>query len=462
MTESGNSAASRDIAYHVHGYTNLKKHQELGPLIITGGNGIRVTDDSGKSYIEGLSGLWCTALGFGEERLIEAATEALKKLPYYHGFAHKTADVTIDLAEKLIAMAPVPMSKVLFANSGSEANDLAIKLIWYYNNALGRPEKKKIISRNRAYHGITIATGSLTGLSPIHDDFDLPIERILHTDCPHHYRNAEEGESEEDFATRLAENLEKMILDEGPDTIAAFFAEPVMGAGGVIVPPETYFAKIQAVLEKYDVLMLADEVICGFGRTGNMWGTQTFAMKPDMITCAKALSSAYIPIAALMISEPIYQAMVKESEKLGLFGHGSTFAGHPVAAAVALETLNIYQERNIVEQVRKIAPQFQDGLRRFADHPLVGEVRGVGLIGGVELVQDKATKAAFDAKLGVGLNFQDRAQEEGLLIRAIGDTIALCPPLVIVEAEIDELLGCFERALEATWTCVQALGPEAA
>ena len=462
MTESGNSAASRDIAYHVHGYTNLKKHQERGPLIITGGNGIRVTDEAGKSYIEGLSGLWCTALGFGEERLVEAATAALKKLPYYHGFAHKTADVTIDLAERLIAMAPVPMSKVLFANSGSEANDLAIKLIWYYNNALGRPEKKKIISRHRAYHGITVATGSLTGLSAIHDDFDLPIERFLHTDCPHHYRGAEEGESEEDFATRMAENLEKMILDEGPDTIAAFFAEPVMGAGGVIVPPETYFGKIQAVLEKYDVLMLADEVICGFGRTGNMWGTQTFAMKPDMITCAKALSSAYMPIAALMISEPIYQAMVRESEKLGLFGHGSTYGGHPVAAAVALETLNIYQERNIVEQVRKIAPHFQDGIRRFADHPLVGEVRGVGLVAGVELVRDKATKAAFDGKLGVGLNFQDRAQEEGLILRAIGDTIAVCPPLIIVEAEIDELLGCFERALEATWTFVQAQGPEAA
>ncbi|MCH7863959.1 MAG: aspartate aminotransferase family protein [Proteobacteria bacterium] len=462
MTLKGNSAASRDIAYHVHGYTNLKKHQEKGPLIITGGNGIRVTDEAGKSYIEGLSGLWCTALGFGEERLVEAATKALKKLPYYHGFAHKTADVTIDLAEKLIAMAPVPMSKVLFANSGSEANDLAIKLIWYYNNALGRPEKKKIISRHRAYHGITVASGSLTGLSPIHADFDLPLDRFLHTDCPHHYRDAEEGESEEDFATRLAENLEKMILDEGPDTIAAFFAEPVMGAGGVIVPPATYFAKIQAVLEKYDVLMLADEVICGFGRTGNMWGTQTFAMKPDMITCAKALSSAYMPIAALMISEPIYQAMVEESEKLGLFGHGSTYGGHPVAAAVALEALNIYQERNIVDQVRKIAPRFQDGLRRFADHPLVGEVRGVGLVAGVELVQDKATKAPFDNKLGVGLNFQDRAQEEGLFIRAIGDTIALCPPLIIVEAEIDELLGCFERALEATWTLVQAQGPEAA
>ena len=380
MTDRGNSAASRDIAYHVHGYTNLKKHQDQGPLIITGGDGIRVQDDSGKTYIEGLAGLWCTSLGFSEERLIEAATQALKRLPYYHGFAHKTPDVTIELAAKLISIAPVPMSKVLFANSGSEANDLAIKLIWYYNNALGRPQKKKIISRNRAYHGITVASGSLTGLSPIHDDFDLPIERFLHTDCPHFYRQAEEGESEEDFASRCAGNLEKLIVEEGPDTIAAFFAEPVMGAGGVIVPPPTYFEKIQAVLKKYDVLMLADEVICGFGRTGNMWGTQTYGMKPDMITCAKALSSSYIPIAALMISEPIYQAMVKESEKLGLFGHGSTYGGHPVAAAVALETLNIYEERDIVGRVRALGPRFQDGLRRHADHPLIGEVRGVGLV----------------------------------------------------------------------------------
>ena len=316
MTNRMNSAASRDIAYHVHGYTNLKKHEQSGPMIITSGSGIRVTDDNGKSYIEGLSGLWCTSLGFQEERLIEAATAAMKKLPYYHGFAHKTAEVTIDLAEKLISIAPVPMSKVLFANSGSEANDLAIKIIWYYNNALGRPEKKKIISRNRAYHGITVATGSLTGLPPIHDDFDLPIDRILHTDCPHYYRGAEDGETEEDFASRCAEKLEKMILDEGPDTVAAFFAEPVMGAGGVIVPPATYFEKIQAVLKKYDVLLLADEVICGFGRTGNMWGSQSLGMKPDMLTCAKALSSAYIPIAALMISEPIYQALVQQSKKI--------------------------------------------------------------------------------------------------------------------------------------------------
>ncbi len=450
MTDRGNSAASRDIDYHVHGYTNLKKHEERGPMIITGATGIRVTDDQGKSYIEGLAGLWCTSLGFQEERLIDAATQALKTLPYYHGFAHKTADVTIDLAEKLISIAPLPMSKVLFANSGSEANDLAIKLIWYYNNALGRPEKKKIISRHRAYHGVSVATGSLTGLAPIHGDFDLPIERILHTDCPHFYRGAKDGESQEGFATRCADNLETMIVNEGPDTVAAFFAEPVMGAGGVIVPPPTYFEKIQAVLKKYDVLMLADEVICGFGRTGNMWGTQTFHMKPDMITCAKALSSAYIPIAALMISEPFYQALRGQSEKLGLFGHGSTYGGHPVAAAVALETLNIYEERNIVGHVRAISPRLQDGLRKFADHPLVGEVRGIGLVGAMELVRDKASKEPFDAKLGVGAHFQGQAESEGLIIRAIGDIIAVCPPLIILEEEIDELLGCLGRALDAT------------
>ncbi|NQV84117.1 MAG: aspartate aminotransferase family protein [Rhodospirillales bacterium] len=455
MTDLGNSAASRDIAYHVHGYTNLKKHEEKGPLILTSGKGIRVTDDSGKTYIEGLAGLWCTSLGFNEDRLVDAATKAMRKLPYYHGFAHKTPDITIELAEKLISIAPVPMSKVLFANSGSEAIDLSIKLVWYYNNALGRPDKKKIISRIKAYHGVTVAAGSLTGLPIVQNDFDLPIDRVLRTDCPHHYRQAEDGESEEDYATRCAESLEKLIEDEGPDTVAAFYAEPVMGAGGVIVPPKTYFEKIQAVLKNYDVLLIADEVICGFGRTGNMWGSQTYGLKPDMLTCAKALSSAYIPISALMVSEDIYQAMVKESEKLGVFGHGSTYGGHPVAAAVAVETLKIYEERNIVDSVRSLSRNFQAGLRRFAGHPLVGEVRGVGLVGGIELVADKDAKTAFDPKSGVGAYFSDRAQDEGLIIRAIGDTIAVCPPLITVEDEIDEILGCLERALDATATWVQ-------
>ena len=450
MTDRGNSAASRDIDYHVHGYTNLKKHEERGPLIITEGNGVRVSDNTGKSYIEGMAGLWCTSLGFKEDRLIEVATKALKKLPYYHGFSHKTADVTIDLAEKLISIAPVPMSKILFANSGSEANDLAIKLIWYYNNALGRPKKKKIISRNRAYHGVTVATGSLTGLASVHEDFDLPIKGILHTDCPHYYHGAENGETEESFATRCADNLEKMIVKEGHDTVAAFFAEPLMGAGGVIIPPPTYFEKIQVVLKKYDILLIADEVICGFGRTGNLWGSQTFNMKPDMISCAKSLSSAYIPISALMISEPIYQALVGRSEKNGLFSHGSTYGGHPVAAAVALETIKIYEERNIVEHVRAVSPHLQNGLRKFINHHLVGEVRGIGLVGAIELISDKVSKEPFDPMLGVGAYFQEQAEKEGLIIRAIGDNIAVCPPLIIVEEEINELLGCLNRALKNT------------
>ncbi len=446
----GNSPASRDIEFHVHGYTNQKKHQERGPMIITDGQGIRVRDDTGKSYLEGMAGLWCTSLGFQEERLIKAATKALKKLPYYHGFAHKTPEVTIELAEKLVSISPVAMSKVLFANSGSEANDLAVKLIWYYNNCIGRPKKKKIISRNRAYHGVTVATGSLTGLTPIHGGFDLPIEGILHTDCPHYYHGAQAGETEEEFATRCAVNLENMINSEGHETIAGFFAEPVMGAGGVIIPPPTYFEKIQAVLNKYDILMLADEVICGFGRTGSMWGSQTFNLNPDMISCAKSLSSAYIPISALMISEKIYQALVRQSEKLGLFGHGSTYGGHPVAAAVALETINIYEERNIVDHVNEVSPYLQNGLRKFSDNQLIGEVRGVGLLGALEFVRDKISKEPFDAKLGVGAYFQEQAEKEGLIIRAIGDNIAICPPLIIVKKEIEELLGCLSRALKAT------------
>ncbi len=366
---SPNSAAARDIAYCIHPYTNLKRHRETGPLVITRGEGVRVYDDAGNAYIEGMAGLWCTALGFSEPRLADAASAAMRRLPFYHSFGGKAPAPTIDLSEKLIAMAPVPMSKVLFANSGSEANDTAVKLVWYYNNAIGRPEKKKIISRHKGYHGVTVAAASLTGLPANHRDFDLPIARILHADCPHHYRVAAAGESEEQFATRLADRLERLIQAEGPHTVAAMIAEPVMGAGGVIVPPASYFEKVQAVLARYDVLLIADEVICGFGRTGQMWGSQTFQITPDIITCAKALSSGYIPISATLVSEPIYQAMVAESDKIGIFGHGFTYSGHPVAAAVALEALAIYEERNIVEHVRSVGPVLQEGLRALCRSP---------------------------------------------------------------------------------------------
>lgn len=445
------SLVEHDLAALAHPYTNLAAHQRTGPLVITRGEGVRVFDTSGNEYIEGLAGLWCTSLGFSEPRLVEAATRGMAKLPFYHSFGGKAPAPTIELAERLIALAPAPMSKVLFANSGSEANDTAVKLVWYYNNALGRPEKKKIISRKRAYHGVTVATASLTGLPANHRDFDLPLDRFLHADCPHHWRFADEGEDEESFASRMAENLERLIVREGPDTIAAMFAEPVMGAGGVIVPPATYFAKIQPVLRRYDILLLADEVICGFGRTGNRWGCETFGIQPDMLTCAKALSSGYIPISALLVSEPIWQAMVAESEKIGVFGHGYTYSGHPVAAEVALETLRIYEERDVLGHVRQIAPVLQEGLRALADHPLVGEARGVGLVGALELVQDKRTKASFPPALGVGAYFARRAEAHGLIVRVIaGDIVAVSPPLIISVAEIQELLARLSRALDDT------------
>ena len=346
-----NSPQARDIAYHVHPQTDLKGHQTDGPLVIDRGEGVYVWDDAGNRYIEAMAGLWCASLGFSERRLADVAYEQMKKLPYGHTFYSRGHEPSIDLAERLLGIAPVPMSKVLFQCSGSEATDTAIKPVWYYNNAIGRPEKKKIIGRIRGYHGTTAAAVSLSGQPLMHADFDLPFPQFKHTDFPHYYRFHHDGESEEEFATRMADNLEKLILEEGPETVAAFFAEPVQGAGGAIVPPATYFEKIQAVLRKYDVLFVADEVICGFGRTGNMWGSQTYDLKPDMLTCAKALSASYMPISAVLVSEPIYQAMVSESEKVGVFGHGYTYAAHPVASAVALETLKIYEEIDIVARV---------------------------------------------------------------------------------------------------------------
>jgi len=450
MSARLNSAQARDVAYYLHPFTNLSLHEKEGPLVIARGEGVYVYDEEGNRYIEGLGGLWCASLGFNEERLVEAATRQLRKLPYYHHFGHKSTEVGIELAEKLISLAPAPMSKVLFTNSGSEANDTAVKLIWYYNNAIGRPEKKKIISRIKGYHGVTIASASLTGLPHLHRDFDLPIARILHTDCPHHYRFGRPGESEEAFATRCAESLEALIVKEGPETVAAFIAEPVMGAGGVITPPRTYFDKVQKVLRKHDVLFVVDEVICGFGRTGKLFGSETYGLKPDMITIAKQLSGGYLPIASLMINERIYRAMVKESEKIGTFGHGYTYGGHPVPAAVALEVLRIYEERDILGHVRRVAPRLQEGLRRLGGHPLVGDARGVGLMGGLELVKDKATREPFQPSDGVGFYAARRAQAHGVITRGMGDTLGFCPPLIIREAEIDDMLARVAKALDDT------------
>jgi 4-aminobutyrate--pyruvate transaminase len=448
--------AVRDVETLVHPYTNLATLRESGPLVVERGKGVFVYDTAGKPYIEGMAGLWCTALGHGNEELVEAAAAQMRKLPFAHLFNAKSHDPAIELAERLKEMAPVPTSKVFFCNSGSEANDTQVKLVWYMNNALGRPKKKKIISRLKGYHGVTIASASLTGLPVNQRDFDLPIAGILHTGCPHHYRFAQDGESEEDFATRLAAELEAMIVREGPDTVAAFIAEPVMGAGGVIVPPKTYFAKIAQVCRKHDVYMIDDEVICGFGRLGTAFGCQALGFVPDGVSLAKALTSGYVPMAAVMVSEPMYQALLDESRKIGSFGHGFTYSGHPVAAAVAVKTLEIYARDRLFEAVAQKAPRFQAWLKALGQHPLVGEARGTGLIGAIELVADTATKRSFDPKAGVGPRAVRFAEEEGLIVRFLpGDSISVCPPLIIAPAEIDALFDRLGRALDRTLDWVQ-------
>ena len=446
--------AEKDIRSNLHPYTNFLQHEQTGPKTYVRGEGIYIWDEHGKKFIEGLAGLWCTSLGFSEQRLVDAATKQLQILPYNHSFAGRTAPVVTELADKLISLAPDSVSKAFFVSSGSEAVDSAVKFVWYYNNALNRPDKKKIISRVRGYHGVTIACTSLTAIPVIQEAFDAPLDRFKQTGTPHYYRFGEGGESEEEFATRRAKELDELIINEGPDTVAALIAEPVMGAGGVIPPPRTYFEKIQEVLKRHDVLLIADEVICGFGRTGNPWGSDTYGIVPDIVTCAKQISSAYIPIGATMISEHIYQVVAEASARLGVFGSGYTYGGHPVAAAVALETLKIYEERNILSHVREVMVPFQSRLKEIGSHPLVGEARGAGLIGAVELVEDKETKQPYNPDMKVALQVYQQCLENGLILRALpsGDTVGICPPLIITEQQVHDLFDALERALNAVHT----------
>ncbi len=459
-----NSPAARDVAHALHPYTDLVAHQTNGPMIITRGEGVRVWDDSGRDYIESVAGLWCASLGFSNERLARAAYDQMRVLPFYHAFTAKSHTPLIDLSEMLIARAPVPMSKVFLANSGSEANDSAVKMIWYYNNALGRPHKKKIIGRIKGYHGVTVASASLTGLPYNHRSFDLPLPGFIHTMTPHYYHQGLPGESEDAFATRCAEELDKLIVAEGPDTVAAMFAEPIMGAGGVIVPPRGYFEKIQAVLRRHDVLLVADEVICGFCRTGNYWGSQTVGLEPDILTCAKALSAAYLPISAVMVTERVFQALARESAEIGTFGHGYTYSGHPVPAAVAVEALKIYDEIKLVDHVRTVGPYMQSELhRRFAGHELVGEVRGAGLIAAVELVEDKEARRNFDPKRKIVARLAKLCEEHGVIARGLsGDSLAFSPPLIITEAEVTEMLDRVNAALDELTVQVRREGLAAA
>src|SRR6478735_7483108 len=413
MSMLPNSQEARDVAYQLHPYTNARAHQQDGPLVIERGEGPYVFDASGKRYFEAMAGLWSVGLGFNEKRLVDAAHKQMLALPFYHTFSAKSHGPSIDLAEKLVALAPVPMSKVFFTNSGSEANDTVLKLIAYRSNALG-----------------------------------LPLPNILHTGSPHFYKDGAPGESEEAFATRRAEELDALIQKEGPDTIAAFFGEPVMGAGGVIVPPATYWDKIQKVLNKYDILLVADEVICGFGRTGKMFGCETYGIKPDVLVVSKQITSSYFPLSAIMMNDRMFEPIADESNKIGVLGHGFTAGGHPVGSAIALENLKIIEERGLVAHAAELGGYMQGKLRELAAHPLVGEVRGVGMIAALELVLDKQRKTAAATPGAVGGMASRMLQERGVISRNMLDAIAICPPLIVTKAQVDELVAAIKGVLD--------------
>jgi 4-aminobutyrate--pyruvate transaminase len=450
---------ARDMASLLHPFTNLTTLRQTGPLVVERGAGVFVYGSDGKDYLEAMGGLWCTALGWGEEELVQAAAEQMRKLSFAHIFGGKSHEPGIALAEKLKEMAPMPVGKVFFANSGSEANDTQIKLMWYAANARGEPKRKKIIARTKAYHGVTLASASLTGLDAFHKSFDLPFDFTVRVECPHYYRGGRDGESEEQYSARLAADLDTTIQREGPDTIAAMFVEAVMGAGGAMVPPRGYFDGVTRVLDKYGIRLVDDEVICGFGRTGNAFGCQTYNYRPDSMSLAKALSSAYVPISAVLLSPELVEIIEDEAVRIGGLWHAFTYSAHPVAAAVALKTLEIYERRDTFGHVRKVAPLFLQRLQALAEHPLVGEADGVGLIGAVELVADKKNKRNFEAAKAVGARCGAFCQDEGLIVRALlHDRVALCPPLVISEAEIGELFDRLERGLNKTLDWVRREG----
>ena len=345
-------------------------------------------------------------------------------------------------------MSPFDDGKVFFGSSGGDANDTQYKLFTYLNNALGKPHKKKFLGRKKGYHGITVASGSMTGIPANHKLFDLPISGFFHTDTPHYYREGLENETETEFLDRITENLENLIIKEGADNFSAMIAEPFIGAGGVIIPPEGYFPKIQRVLDKYGIHLIDDEVICGFGRTGNCWGYETFSIKPSSMTIAKALSSGYMPISAVIVSEEIFEPIKHASGDVGVFAHGYTYSGHPVSCAVALKTLEIYERTKLFSHVSEVSIYFQNRVAKLASYDYVGEARGVGLVAGIELVKDKETKENFEPYGKIGMLLADACQKNGLIVRAIGDVIAICPPLIITESQIDELFDILEASIE--------------
>ena len=445
-----NSIANLDRQALFHPFTSVADLMRDGPVVISEGKGVRVRDVQGNEYLDGMAGLWCVNLGYGRAEISDAIAAQSRKLSFFHAFNGMSTDVAAECAAALLERAPVKMARVFFGVSGSDANETQLKLIWYYNNLRGRPKKKKILSRWAGYHGSGVATGGLTGLAGMHANFDLPLGPFIHLSRPHHYRDAPAGMSERDFSRLLARELEQVIAREGADTIAAMFAEPVMGAGGLIPPPEGYFDEIVPILRKHDILLVADEVVSGFGRLGTYWGSQTYGFEPDLITAAKGLTSGYFPMSACFVSQKLWDVFESESTKAGLFGHGYTYSAHPVGAAAALATLRLIDSDGVVDNVARLGPHLQRSMREaVGGHPLVGEVRGVGFMLGIELVRDRASKASFPKEALVGRRLLKKLLGMGLITRALGDTLVFAPPLIIGRRDLDLLVSTFHDGLEA-------------
>ncbi|MFC2953642.1 aminotransferase [Marinicaulis aureus] len=438
-----------DNAHHLHPFSTHHELREKGPRVITHAEGVYIYDEDGVRILDGMAGLWCVQLGYGRQELVDAATDAMKTLSYYNLFFQTTTPYAAKLADLISQKTPEGLDQITFACSGSEAVDGAIKLIWYYWNLKGKPEKKAIISRERAYHGSTVAAASLSGLPFMQGIFDLPLPRFHHIGpTPHYYEYGNAGESEHDFAMRCAKALEDKILELGPENVAAFAGEPVMGAGGLMLPPEGYWPEIERICRKYDILLWSDEVICGFGRTGEWFGCQTYGFTPDIMTMAKGVTSGYQPLSAIALNQRVAEPIINADTEMA---HGFTYSGHPVAAAVAIRNIELIDELGLVgPRGEETSRYFQSKLKTLDDHPLVGQTRGVGLLGALELVKNKETKERFAPGGHAGVVCRGHCFETGVVMRAVGDTMFLCPPLVITNAEIDELFDLVRTALDKT------------
>jgi len=453
MTQSIEQLFQQDRAHFMHPSTHAHDHATgaLAGKIIRDAKGIRIEDHEGKQYIDAFAGLYCVNIGYGRTEVAEAMYEQAKALAYYHTYVGHSSDAIVELSSRIIDWAPVGMKKVYYGMSGSDANETQIKIVWYYNNVLGRPNKKKIISRDRGYHGSGIVTGSLTGLPSFHQHFDLPIDRVKHTVCPHWYRKAPAGMDEARFVAYCVDELEKLIAREGADTIAAFIGEPVMGTGGIIVPPAGYWPAIQAVLRKHDILLIADEVVCGFGRVGSKMGSQHYGIEPDLITIAKGLTSAYAPLSGVIVGEKVWGVIDRGSKEHGAMGHGWTYSGHPVCAAAALANLRILERENLTRNATEVGGYLLERLRaEFDAHPLVGEVRGAGMLAALEFMAERDARTPFDAALKVGPRVSAAALRRGVIARAMphGDILGFAPPLVTTRAEVDEIVTIVKAAVD--------------